>query len=72
MKLIFEWQIPENEGLISLVIRMDNAEAARLVATDLLDPSQPDPVDSQATQRLVVEQLQNALANGSLVLPQAI
>lgn len=72
MDVLFEWQIPDGpDGLVSLVIRMNDADAASLVAVDLSDPSQPDPVASQATQRLLIEALQRAVADGTLVLPSA-
>jgi len=62
MDLIFEWQIDYPAGgLVSLVVRMNDAEAASLVAVDLSDPAQPDPVASQATQRLLIEALQRGL-----------
>lgn len=70
MDVLFEWQIPDGpDGLVSLVVRVNNADAASLVAVDLSDPAQPDPVASQATQRLLIEALQRAVADGGLVLP---
>ena len=63
MDIIFEWQIDYPAGgLVSLVVRMNDAEVAGLVAVDLSDPAQPDPVASQATQRLLIEALQRGLA----------
>ena len=70
MNMHYEWQIFDTpDGLVSVVVRMSSAEAASLVAVDLSDPAQPDPVTSQATQRLLIEALQRAVADGGLVLP---
>ena len=69
MDHIFEWQIDYPAGgLVSLVVRMNDAEAASLVAVDLSDPAQPDPATSQVTQRLLIEALQRAVADGGLVV----
>jgi hypothetical protein len=70
MNMHYEWQIFDTpDGLVSVVVRMSSAEAASLVAVDLSDPAQPDPVTSQATQRLLIEALQRAVADGGLVPP---
>jgi hypothetical protein len=62
MNMHYEWQIFDTpDGLVSVVVRMSSAEAASLVAVDLSDPAQPDPVASQATQRLLIEALQRGL-----------
>ena len=70
MNMHYEWQIFDTpDGLVSVVVRMSSAEAASLVAVDLSDPARPDPVASQATQRLLIEALQRAVADGGLVPP---
>lgn len=71
MHILYEWQIPDPVplGTISVVLRLTDAEAASLVAVDLSDPTQPDAVASQATQRLLIATLQRAVANGELILP---
>lgn len=66
----YEWQIPDSpDGLVSVVVRMSISETATLVGVDLTDPTQPDVATSQATQRLLVETLQQAVVDGQLVLP---
>jgi hypothetical protein len=62
MIMQYEWQIfDEPDGLVSVVVRMSSAEAESLAAIDLSNPAQPDPVASQATQRLLIEALQRGL-----------
>lgn len=66
----YEWQIPDSpDGLVSVVVRMSISETATLVGVDLTDPTQPDAATSQATQRLLVETLQQAVVDGQLILP---
>ncbi len=67
MQIMFEWQL--DNGLVSLVVRMSTAEAATLAAVDLNDPTQPDAADAQVTQRALIEALQQAVADGQLVVP---
>jgi hypothetical protein len=63
MIMQYEWQIFDDpDGLVSVVVRMSSVEAAGLVELDLSNPAQPDPVASQATQRLLIEALQRGLA----------
>jgi hypothetical protein len=63
MIMQYEWQIFDDpDGLVSVVVRMSGVEAAGLVEIDLSNPAQPDPVASQATQRLLIEALQRGLA----------
>lgn len=70
MIMQYEWQIfVDPDGLVSVVIRMTNSEAAALVGVDLKDPAQPDVVASQATQRQLIETLQQAAVDGFLVVP---
>jgi hypothetical protein len=72
MDVQYEWQIfIEPDGLVSVVIRMSNSAAAALVGVDLKDPTQPDVDASQATQRQLIETLQQAVIDGCLVLPGA-
>ena len=62
MQVIFEWQIgnPPPEGLVSVVIRMENAEARAL-----MDGSEPTDPIAQA----VWQALRTAENTGALVLP---
>jgi hypothetical protein len=70
MDVQYEWQIfIDPDGLVSVVIRMPNSEAAALVGVDLKDPTQPDVDASQATQRQLIETLQQAVIDGFLVVP---
>ena len=70
MDVQYEWQIfIDPDGLVSVVIRRPNSAAAALVGVDLKDPAQPDVDASQATQRQLIETLQQAVIDGFLVLP---
>lgn len=70
MNVQYEWQIPDSpDGLVSVVVRMSIGETATLVGVDLADPAQPDAAASQVTQRLLVEALQRAVADGQLIVP---
>jgi hypothetical protein len=70
MKALYEWQLSTDpDGLVSVVVRMSSAEATVLAGVDLLDPSQPDAATSQATQRQLIETLQQAVIDGFLVVP---
>ncbi len=70
MDVQYEWQIFDDpDGLVSVVIRMPNSEAAALVGVDLKGPAQPDVDASQATQRQLIETLQQAVIDGFLILP---
>lgn len=71
MVTAFEWQIPDPqlEGTVSLVVRLTLDEAATLAAIDLSSATQPDAATSRSLARPIVRALQDAIANGSLVLP---
>jgi predicted DNA-binding protein (UPF0251 family) len=71
MVTAFEWQIPDPqpEGTVSLVVRMTLDEAAALALIDLSSATQPDAATSRSLARPIVRALQDAIANGSLVLP---
>jgi len=62
MQAIYEWQIenPPPEGLVSVVIRMENAEARALM-------DGPEPIDPIA--QAVWQALRTAENTGALVLP---
>lgn len=67
----YEWQIasPEPEGTVSLVVRMTLDEAAALAAIDLSSATQPDAATSRSLARPIVQAMQDAIAQGALVLP---
>ncbi len=70
MDMQYEWQIfVDPDGLVSIVIRMTNSEAAALVGVNLKDPAQPDVGASQDTQRQLIETMQQAVIDGFLVVP---
>lgn len=71
MQTSYEWQIPDPqpEGTVSLVVRMTLDEAAALALVDLSSATQPDAATSRSLARPIVRALQDAIANGSLVLP---
>jgi hypothetical protein len=70
MKALYEWQLSTDpDGLVSVVVRMSSAEATILAGVDLTDAAQPDAAASQATQRQLIETLQQAVIDGFLVLP---
>ena len=71
MQTFYEWQIPEPqpEGTVSLVVRMTLDEAATLAAIDLSSATQPDAATSRSLARPIVQVLQDAIAQGALVLP---
>lgn len=71
MQTFFEWQIsePPPEGTVSLVIRMTLDEAATLATIDLSSATQPDAATSRSLARPIVQALQDAIAQGALVLP---
>lgn len=62
MNMQYEWEVFDNpEGLVSIVVRMSSAEARMIAATDLSNQDQPDPTESQATQRLLIEAIRGGL-----------
>ncbi|MFN7322752.1 MAG: hypothetical protein ACK5SP_00640 [bacterium] len=71
MVTAFEWQIPDPqpEGTVSLVVRMTLDEAAALALIDLSSATQPDAATSRSLARPIVQVLQDAIAQGALVLP---
>ena len=62
MNMQYEWEVFDNpEGLVSIVVRMSSTEARMIAATNLSNQDQPDPTESQATQRLLIEAIRNGL-----------
>lgn len=73
MQALYEWQIPaEPDGLVSVVVRMSYAEASALSIVDLTSATQPDAATSRAWARPIVATLQQAIADGALVLPDGV